>query len=121
MIGLHFDHPALVAAQDQLAARHDLPNGGAGKAQKENFLTGRQVGNDLLCLKQRYRCFPGPRPTRHEQVSRLREDIDPLLVQIDIQDRTPNKSSSTFGPGGFNAASISISTFLIVAGSSSPD
>ena len=89
--------------------------------KKENFLTGRQVGDDLLCLEQRYRRFPGPRPARHEQMSRLREDIERLLVQINLQDGTANKSSSSFGAGGFIAASISISTFLIVAGSSSPD
>ena len=84
-------------------------------------MAGRQCRNDLLSLQQRNRRLSGTWPARDEQMSRLREDIEPLLVEIDLQSKTPSGSSSSFGLGGFIAASMSSNTFLMVAGSSSAD
>jgi len=57
------------------------------------------------------------------QVPWLRENVEPLLVEVDLQSLAPNRSSSSSGcgGGGFIAASISSNTFLMVAGSSSAD
>lgn len=84
-------------------------------------MTSRQCRDDFLRLQQRNRRLSRTWPARDEQMSWLRKNIKPLLVKIDLQDRSPNKSLSSLGVGGFIAASMLSNTFLIVAGSWSLD